>query len=456
MMTILHRSCRSIQDGDGSPAIPYQLTPFLSSGSGSSARLRGEEGEKASLAASAEAAQAMHRGCQMTLTLLVPLWIVNATSLSIAAGLVPLADEKEFESMMDGFFDGGAAAREMVGSRVYTKLKTQAALPSSGGLQERAVGDLRLMDTEAPSSPSSSSSTTPSGHVTVLASSVEMMGPQPTPPSSFDSFSGGSSGLEERPQGITLRIMGSKWTLPIALPSISSSQQSARPDIQGVAQAAESKLTSPDLLSSSQPGDKTASASLSSFQSYEPVLIRARSLSDGSIYEVVARFTSASALSHLDAGSSTFLSSLPSSSASALTRAAGEAGGSCLVLRLEAHLVVSNLTGYPLHLIQPYLNPNPNQPQPGGAGGAGGGGVKEAMDPRAARVLKLKPSHPPSALHWSSSVKKRLMSLSLPSNQVVELAEVVELVEVVEEVEGGCFGQSRSNQSTLVESICRS
>ena len=194
--------------------------------------------------------------------------------------------------------------------------------------------------------------------------------------------------------------------------------------------------------------------------SYEPVVLRARSRTDGTIFEIVARFTTVSAAA----------ASLGSGAGSGVVAAAASAGARSrsLVLRLDAHMVVSNRTGYSLQLIQPLLSahhmahhyaPDPHSgasmisaaattgaagllggppqhsrstpvftPLASGAAGAGptppsspfsaaagGGGGGQRL--RSAETLQLPPGAVGVPLHWSPAVSSRLLSLAVPEQQ---------------------------------------
>ena len=285
---------------------------------------------------------------------------------------------------------------------------------------------MRLIDTEGPLA---ASSRAPVGSVTVPPDAVEVLSYSPpvagTPGSgvitSGPAFPEGVTsygGLPLEEQGVVLRLMGSRWSAPLALP------------IAAVAAAAKGGAkrsgTVPDR------GADAAAAAAAQNTTYEPVVLRARSRTDGTIYEIVARFTTTRTI--VGAGGS-------------IAAAASAAAGQSLILRLDTHMVVSNRTGYSLNLIQPlervakglgqgggggsmrvgqastpgmvHTSSFPGAPTPLGAHAQEHGAAGESARCKAAEALTLGPGALGVPLHWGQHVLRRLLALTLaPGDEV--------------------------------------
>lgn len=169
--------------------------------------------------------------------------------------------------------------------------------PDSSSSQ--GVGHLRVIDTEA-----FTSVTRPSDQVTIMGNSIELLS---YPPEPIVQDSGrmqlsaelpGSSGLVTQWAAV-FSVMGSRWSTPLVLAAVGAAPPGVSGDNAPVAEA------------------------VARLPRYDPVLIRAR-CRDGSVYEVTVRLESA--------GTGLPLATL---------------------VRLDPHMVVSNRTGYTVHMLQP-------------------------------------------------------------------------------------------------------
>jgi vacuolar protein sorting-associated protein 13A/C len=164
----------------------------------------------------------------------------------------------------------------------------------------QGVGHLRVMDTEA-----FTTVIRPSDQVVIMGNSIELMSYPPDPlaqdsssmRSPFIAELGAAGGVVTQWAAV-FSIMGSRWSTPIVL----STAGAAPPGVSG---------------------DTPVADAMSRLPRYDPVLIRAR-CRDGSVYEVTVRLESAG-------------TGLPLA----------------MLVRLDPHVVVSNRTGYTLHMLQP-------------------------------------------------------------------------------------------------------
>jgi vacuolar protein sorting-associated protein 13A/C len=249
---------------------------------------------------------ALAQGRPLLLSLSVPVWVVNGTQLPISIGIVPHA------TTVSGEGGGLATSGDAPGVGEGGLLGSGAAV----------TGQLRVVDTEA-----YSQLTRPSSHVTIMGNSVELLSfPGEGPDGSAwggaavgGSSSGGSqhggaragisSSLEQaglssgvvQQWAAVISVMGSRWSSPLVLAAAGAE---ATPGSAGEAAA-------------------PVAEAVARLPRYEPVLLRAK-CRDGCVYDVTVHIESAG-------------SSLPLST----------------VVRLDPHMVVSNRTGYTLHLMQP-------------------------------------------------------------------------------------------------------
>lgn len=180
---------------------------------------------------------------------------------------------------------------------------------ASEALGSTTAGQLRVVDTEA-----YTQVTRPNSHVSIMGNSVEMLsfpgeGPDGSAPNS--SSSSALRGLEQQTalaSGVVqqwaavISVMGSRWSSPLVLATASADAATG----------------------ATQPGESAPVAeAVARLPRYEPVLIRAK-CKDGCVYEIAVRVESAGR-------------GLPLST----------------VVRLDPHIVVSNRTGYTLHMVQP-------------------------------------------------------------------------------------------------------
>jgi vacuolar protein sorting-associated protein 13A/C len=263
---------------------------------------------------------ALAQGRTLTLSLSVPLWVVNGTQLPVAVGIVPLTAPA-----------GGA------GDAAATGLSGDAsaggsgggyggdAAGSGGGAVGSGVGQLRVINTEA-----FTSVTRPDEHVTIMGNSIELLSypvEQPgggrLPTVSDLGTPGAASGTVVMQWAAVFSIMGSRWSTPLVLtaaggpaPGATTAGGASMPVAEAVAR----------------------------LPRFDPVLIRAR-CRDGCVYDVTVRMESVG-------------SGLPMPT----------------LVRLDPHMVVSNRTGYALHLLQP----EPLWKALGGGGGSGSASYGEA------------------------------------------------------------------------------
>jgi vacuolar protein sorting-associated protein 13A/C len=232
---------------------------------------------------------ALAQGRPLTLSLSVPVWVVNGTQLPIAVGIVPIT------TAAGGTGDTGLPATGDPATGSSSSSSQDPSISSSQG-----VGHLRVMDTEA-----FTSVTRPSDQVVIMGNSIELMS-YPPDPLAQDSSSMrpqltvelGAAGGVVTQWAAVFSIMGSRWSTPMVL----STAGAAAPGVSG---------------------DSPVADAVSRLPRYDPVLIRAR-CRDGSVYEVTVRLESA--------GTGLPLATL---------------------VRLDPHMVVSNRTGYTLHMLQP-------------------------------------------------------------------------------------------------------
>jgi vacuolar protein sorting-associated protein 13A/C len=346
---------------------------------------------------------ALAQGRPLLLSLSVPVWVVNGTQLPISIGIVPHA------TTVNG--DGSSLATSGDAPGLG-----EAGLLGSGAA---AAGQLRVVDTEA-----YSQITRPGGHVTIMGNSVELLsfpgeGPDGSAwgaSSAGGSSSGGSqlggaragisSSLEQaglssgvvQQWAAVISVMGSRWSSPLVLAAAGS--EGAGPGAAGEAAA-------------------PVAEAVARLPRYEPVLLRAR-CRDGCVYEVTVRIESAG-------------SSLPLST----------------VVRLDPHMVVSNRTGYTLHLLQPEpiwkalgasvtgpaggaLSSSRSSASPGAwfmadaAGGAAAASAQRRGPPTAASAtpvrdatLVLRAGSLAVPLSWPQGCVRRLLLLTLPPTPAV-------------------------------------
>jgi vacuolar protein sorting-associated protein 13A/C len=249
---------------------------------------------------------ALAQGRPLLLSLSVPVWVVNGTQLPISIGIVPHA------TTVNGDGSGLATPGDAPGLGEGGLLGSGAAVS----------GQLRVVDTEA-----YSQLTRPGGHVTIMGNSVELLsfpgeGPDgsgwggggPGGSSSGSQLGGARGGLSSSLEqaglssgvvqqwAAVISVMGSRWSSPLVLATAGDDGAVPGSGGEGTAPVAEAVARLPR---------------------YEPVLLRAK-CRDGCVYDVTVRIESAG-------------SSLPLST----------------VVRLDPHMVVSNRTGYTLHLMQP-------------------------------------------------------------------------------------------------------
>lgn len=199
---------------------------------------------------------ALAQGRPLTLSLSVPVWVVNGTQLPISVGVVPISTPA-----------GGANDSNVPATG-------DPAGGSSGqdpSISSQGVGQLRVLDTEA-----FTSVTRPSDQVTIMGNSIELLSypPDPNAPdnSSLRSQLTAELGVANNNGFVTqwaavFSVMGSRWSSPIVMTSVGA----APPGVSG---------------------DTPVADAVSRLPRYDPVLIRAR-CRDGSVYEVTVRLESA-------------------------------------------------------------------------------------------------------------------------------------------------------------------
>lgn len=335
---------------------------------------------------------ALAQGRPLTLSLSVPVWVVNGTQLPVAVGIVPITSPA----------GGGSTGDAAVPATGDPAGSSQDSSGIGGGT---SVGHLRILDTEA-----FSTVTRPSDQVLIMGNSIELLSYPPDPATATQDSgslrsqiaaelgmgSGANNGVVTQWAAV-FSIMGSRWSTPLVFNTVGA----AASGISGTAPVAEAVARLPR---------------------YDPVLIRAR-CRDGSVYEVTVRVESA--------GTGLPLATL---------------------VRLDPHMVVSNRSGYTLHLLQPepinkalggpaappswVLSSDSGRPSSQGAWIASGGGplgsagsygtassrssgTRQPSQGSAASAIQeatvvLRPGALAVPVSWPAGVSKRLLALTLP------------------------------------------
>jgi hypothetical protein len=192
------------------------------------------------------------RGVPLAVTLLAPLWVVNATGLAIDAAVVPVAPPPQQKSKMKEKLSRTGVANALV----------SAAAPTAGGGSQLAVS--RVLRTSNAPIPGMPPPQEPTGRRTIAPVSMEILS---FPLSSFagGNTAGGSSAAAADPRkrqhyGVCLRVAGSGWTQPLSI----------------------------DPVDSTGTGG-TGTGSVDTLQNAQPVLIEAEAREYGVVYEVTAR-----------------------------------------------------------------------------------------------------------------------------------------------------------------------
>ncbi|GLI59136.1 hypothetical protein VaNZ11_000961, partial [Volvox africanus] len=251
--------------------------------------------------------EAVAHGYPLSVSLHVPIWLLNATQLPVSCGVMAFeAPAAAGPAAATAEAGGGGAVRpdiSVTSTGGYTS--GAAVVGGSGGAGQPPSHVLRILDTEA-----FRNSPRPSSYVSVLPRSLELLSyPLGVPGLLAVDDDDGGTGNNNLQVAVVLRLYDSRWTQPIYLPRPGEQVQS-RPGPGGV-----SLLT-------------------------DRLLIRAL-CKDGCIHEVAVRLDSAP----LGLGGG-----LAADISMAATR-----GSVAVLIRLEHHVVLTNTTGYPLVLLQPEL-----------------------------------------------------------------------------------------------------
>jgi hypothetical protein len=191
------------------------------------------------------------RGVPLAVTLLAPLWVVNATGLAIDAAVVPVAPPQQPSKMKEKLSRTGAA----------NALVSAAAPATAGGSQLAVSRVLRTSNAPVPGMPPPQD---PAGRRTIAPVSMELLS-FPLP-----SFAGGGSGAgapaatdprKRQHYGVRLRVAGSGWTQPLTI----------------------------DAVDTTTGGTSSGNGSVDTLQNAQPVLIQAEARDYGVVYEVTAR-----------------------------------------------------------------------------------------------------------------------------------------------------------------------
>lgn len=192
------------------------------------------------------------RGVPLAVTLLAPLWVVNATGLAIDAAVVPVAPPPQKRSKMKERLSRSSAAESLV----------SAAAPAAAGSQLAVSRVLRTSDAPTPGMPPPQE---PPGRRTIAPVSMEILSfPLPSFANGGGVGAGGGSSAAADPRkrqhyGVRLRVAGSGWTQPLSIDAVKST------------------------------GNETGNGSVDTLQNAQPVLIQAEAREYGVVYEVTAR-----------------------------------------------------------------------------------------------------------------------------------------------------------------------
>lgn len=320
---------------------------------------------------------ALAQGRPLTLSVSVPVWVVNGTQLPIAVGIVPITTAA-----------GSAADVPAGGDPAAAGSNSSQDLSVSSG---QGVGQLRVLDTEA-----FSSVTRPSDQVMIMGNSIELLSypadPNAPPDSTRSQLTAELAGSGVVTQwAAVFSIMGSRWSSPVVLSAVT-----------------------PAAAVGGMPGDAPVADAVARLPRYDPVLIRAR-CRDGSVYEVTVRLESAG-------------TGLPMAT----------------LVRLDPHMLVSNRTGYTLHMLQPEpimkvlggAQASASWLMSSGSGRVGNQGAWIASAPPGApssssgsrppqggsasataaqeATLVLRPGALAVPLSWPAGASRRLLALTLP------------------------------------------
>ncbi|KAL4527774.1 hypothetical protein Ndes2437A_g02912 [Nannochloris sp. 'desiccata'] len=188
------------------------------------------------------------RGVPLAVTLLAPLWVVNATGLAIDAAVVPVAPPPQQPSKIKEKLSRTSAANALA----------SAADPAAGGSQLAVSRVLRTSNAPIPGMPPPQD---PAGRRTIAPVSMELLSfPLPSFAGGSGSSSSSSAAADPRKRqhyGVRLRVAGSGWTQPLTIDAV---------DTTG-----------------------SGTGSVDTLQNAQPVLIQAEAREYGVVYEVTAR-----------------------------------------------------------------------------------------------------------------------------------------------------------------------